>query len=117
MPPACRRFPDDSGLVVDALGGDPGVYTANWAETSNGTRDFDMAMAKVEKALQDAGATKPEQRRARFISVLCLAWPDGHTELFRGEVEGSVVCRRAARRASATIRSSSLRATTSPSAK
>ncbi|RUM27441.1 RdgB/HAM1 family non-canonical purine NTP pyrophosphatase [Rhizobium vallis] len=81
---------DDSGLVVDALGGDPGVYTANWAETSDGTRDFDMAMAKVEKALQDAGATTPEQRTARFVSVLCLAWPDGHTELFRGEVEGSV---------------------------
>ncbi|EJT03015.1 RdgB/HAM1 family non-canonical purine NTP pyrophosphatase [Rhizobium sp. CCGE 510] len=81
---------DDSGLVVDALDGDPGVYTANWAETSDGTRDFDMAMAKVENALQDAGATKPEQRTARFVSVLCLAWPDGHTELFRGEVEGSV---------------------------
>ncbi|MEK1861025.1 MAG: non-canonical purine NTP pyrophosphatase, partial [Rhizobium leguminosarum] len=82
---------DDSGLMVDALGGDPGVYTANWAEKADGTRDFDMAMAKVEKALQDAGATKSEQRTARFISVLCLAWPDGHTELFRGEVEGSVV--------------------------
>ena len=82
---------DDSGLVVDALGGDPGVYTANWAETADGTRDFAMAMEKVEKALQDAGATKPEQRSARFISVLCLAWPDGHIALFRGEVEGTVV--------------------------
>ncbi|GAA3057998.1 RdgB/HAM1 family non-canonical purine NTP pyrophosphatase [Rhizobium viscosum] len=81
---------DDSGLVVDALGGDPGVYTADWAETSNGTRDFNMAMEKVEKALEKAGATKPEQRTARFVSVLCLAWPDGHTELFRGEVEGTV---------------------------
>lgn len=108
---------DDSGLVVDALGGDPGVYTANWAEKADGTRDFDMAMAKVEKALQDAGATKPEQRTARFISVLCLAWPDGHTELFRGEVKGSVVWPPRARRASATTRSSSPRATTSPSAK
>ncbi|MBB3592781.1 XTP/dITP diphosphohydrolase [Rhizobium sp. BK529] len=82
---------DDSGLVVDALGGDPGVYTADWAETGNGTRDFNMAMEKVEKALENAGATKPEQRAARFVSVLCLAWPDGHTELFRGEVEGTVV--------------------------
>ena len=81
---------DDSGLVVDALGGDPGVYTADWAETGNGTRDFNMAMEKVEKALEKAGATKPEQRTARFVSVLCLAWPDGHTELFRGEVEGTV---------------------------
>jgi XTP/dITP diphosphohydrolase len=82
---------DDSGLVVDALGGDPGVYTADWAETADGTRDFAMAMAKVEKALQDAHGNKPQQRTARFISVLCLAWPDGHTELFRGEIEGNVV--------------------------
>ncbi|MGO8077554.1 non-canonical purine NTP pyrophosphatase, partial [Rhizobium leguminosarum] len=64
---------------------------ADLAVKADGTRDFDMAMAKVEKELQDAGTTKPEQRTARFISVLCLAWPDGHTELFRGEVEGSVV--------------------------
>ncbi|WP_337268029.1 RdgB/HAM1 family non-canonical purine NTP pyrophosphatase [Oryzifoliimicrobium ureilyticus] len=82
---------DDSGIVIDALGGRPGVYTANWAETADGTRDFAMAMQKVETALQDAGATKPEQRTARFVSVLCLAWPDGHTEFFRGEVEGLVV--------------------------
>jgi XTP/dITP diphosphohydrolase len=81
---------DDSGLVVDALDGEPGVYTADWAETGNGTRDFNMAMEKVEKALEKAGATKPGQRTARFVSVLCLAWPDGHTELFRGEVEGTV---------------------------
>jgi len=82
---------DDSGLVVDALDGDPGVYTANWAETADGTRDFAMAMQKVETALEKAGATSPESRTARFVSVLCLAWPDGHTELFRGEVEGTVV--------------------------
>lgn len=82
---------DDSGLVVDALGGDPGVYTANWAETADGTRDFAMAMRKVETALENAGATSPESRSARFVSVLCLAWPDGHIELFRGEVEGTVV--------------------------
>ncbi|MFP5077643.1 RdgB/HAM1 family non-canonical purine NTP pyrophosphatase [Rhizobium sp. YIM 134829] len=82
---------DDSGLVVDALNGDPGVYTANWAETADGTRDFAMAMQKVEDALAQAGATTPEARRARFVSVLCLAWPDGHVELFRGEVEGTVV--------------------------
>jgi XTP/dITP diphosphohydrolase len=82
---------DDSGLVIDVLGGDPGVYTANWAETADGTRDFAKGMEKVQQALEKAGATKPEQRRARFVSVLCLAWPDGHTELFRGEVEGTVV--------------------------
>lgn len=82
---------DDSGLVIDALDGAPGVYTANWAEREDGTRDFQMAMEKVEKALQDRDATGPERRTARFVSVLCLAWPDGHTETFRGEVEGTVV--------------------------
>lgn len=82
---------DDSGLVIDALDGAPGVYTANWAERDDGTRDFQMAMEKVEKALQDRGAIVPEERKARFVSVLCLAWPDGHTETFRGEVEGTVV--------------------------
>ena len=82
---------DDSGIVVDALGGAPGVYTANWAETADGTRDFAMAMEKVEKALAEKGATAASDRTACFVSVLCLAWPDGHTELFRGEVEGHVV--------------------------
>lgn len=81
---------DDSGIVIDALDGAPGVYTANWAEREDGSRDFVMAMEKVEKALADKGATEPSQRTARFVSVLCLAWPDGHTELFRGEVEGTV---------------------------
>ena len=82
---------DDSGIAVDALDGAPGVYTANWAEREDGRRDFQMAMEKVERALQDKGATEPEQRTCRFVSVLCLAWPDGHTEMFRGEVEGSLV--------------------------
>ena len=81
---------DDSGLVIDALDGAPGVYTANWAETADGTRDFSMAMRKVEDALQERGAATEQQRTARFVSVLCLAWPDGHTELFRGEVEGVI---------------------------
>ena len=82
---------DDSGLVVDALDGAPGVYTANWAEREDGSRDFAMAMEKVEKALVERGATTPEQRSGRFVSVLCLAWPDGHTEMFRGKVEGTIV--------------------------
>lgn len=81
---------DDSGLVIDALDGAPGVYTANWAETADGTRDFQMAMQKVETALAEKGAVTPDARTARFVSVLCLAWPDGHTEMFRGEVEGTI---------------------------
>jgi XTP/dITP diphosphohydrolase len=82
---------DDSGLVVDALDGAPGVYTADWAEKPDGSgRDFMMAMEKVEKALEDTGASAG-RRTARFVSVLCLAWPDGHTEMFRGEVDGEIV--------------------------
>ncbi|MBD9374081.1 RdgB/HAM1 family non-canonical purine NTP pyrophosphatase [Rhizobium sp. ARZ01] len=82
---------DDSGLVIDALGGAPGVYTANWAENEDGSRDFAMAMQKVEAALAEKGAATSADRTARFVSVLCLAWPDGHTEMFRGEIEGTVV--------------------------
>ena len=79
---------DDSGLVVDALDGAPGIHTARWAGPR---RDFGLAMEKVERLLQDKGAVTPEARRARFVSVLSLAWPDGHTENFEGVVEGTLV--------------------------
>ena len=78
---------DDSGLCVDALGGDPGVLTADWAETPNG-RDWNLAMRKVEDALAAQG---PETGRdAHFVCVLALAWPDGHVEWFEGRAEGSL---------------------------
>ncbi len=79
---------DDSGLAVDALKGQPGVRTANWAETPQG-RDFGLAMEKVSVALHVAKA--PEPRRAQFVCALCLAWPDGEDEVFEGEVHGSLV--------------------------
>ncbi len=82
---------DDSGLVIDALGGQPGVYTANWAETPDGTRDFGIAMQRAEVAMQEVGAVRPEQRTGRFVAVICLAWPDGEAEYFRGEAEGTLV--------------------------
>ncbi len=82
---------DDSGLCVDALGGQPGVYTANWAENADGTRDFAMAMQRTEVALQAVGAVTPEERTGRFVAVICLAWPDGEAEYFRGEAEGQLV--------------------------
>lgn len=82
---------DDSGLCVDALSGQPGVYTADWAQKADGTRDFAMAMRNVEERMQAAGALDPAQRTGRFVAVLCLAWPDGHSEFFRGEVEGTLV--------------------------
>ena len=82
---------DDSGLVIDALGGAPGVYTANWAETPDGTRDFGIAMQRAEVAMQEVGAVTPAQRKGRFVAVICLAWPDGEAEYFRGEAEGTLV--------------------------
>lgn len=82
---------DDSGLVVDALDGAPGVYTANWAELPDGTRDFAMAMQRTEVALQERGAIEPAQRKGRFVAVICLAFPDGEVEFFRGEAEGTLV--------------------------
>ena len=78
---------DDSGLCVDALGGDPGVYTADWAETPTG-RDWSLAMRKVEDALAAKG---PDAGRdAHFVCVLALAWPDGHVEWFEGRADGTL---------------------------
>lgn len=79
---------DDSGLAVDALGGDPGIYSARWAGPS---KDFAQAMRNVEEKLQGCGATTPEQRRGQFVAVLALAWPDGHVEVFPGEIAGTLV--------------------------
>ncbi|AKK20278.1 RdgB/HAM1 family non-canonical purine NTP pyrophosphatase [Candidatus Liberibacter africanus] len=82
---------DDSGLVVDALDGDPGIYSARWAERNNGERDFEMAMQKIENALISKSANDSASRSAHFISVLSLAWPDGHVENFIGKVQGIIV--------------------------
>ena len=79
---------DDSGIEVDGLGGQPGVYTANWAEGPSG-RDFLHAMTKTWAMLEEAGAPYP--RTARFCCTLVLAWPDGHDEVFPGVMEGEVV--------------------------
>ncbi len=79
---------DDSGLVVDALGGEPGVHSARWAGPD---RDFAHAMRDLEKKLVDLGATTPDERRARFVAVVCLAWPEGASQTFHGEVAGTLV--------------------------
>jgi XTP/dITP diphosphohydrolase len=73
---------DDSGLVVPALGGAPGIYSARWAGPA---KDFRFAMQRVHRELGD------RDRSARFVAVLALAWPDGDLELFRGEVAGELV--------------------------
>jgi XTP/dITP diphosphohydrolase len=79
---------DDSGISIDALGGAPGVYTADWAETPQG-RDFVLAMTRAHNELEALGA--PEPRTARFSCTLVLAWPDGHDEVFEGVMPGQVV--------------------------
>src|ERR1700732_683435 len=70
---------DDSGLVVPALGGAPGIYSARWAGP---TKEFRIAIERVHRELGE------KDRRAHFVAVLALAWPDGETALFRAEVPG-----------------------------
>ncbi|WP_374389285.1 RdgB/HAM1 family non-canonical purine NTP pyrophosphatase [Sandaracinobacter sp.] len=79
---------DDSGLCVVALGGEPGVYTADWAETPNG-RDWMLAMTKVEERLAALGPDV--SRAAEFVCVLALVWPDGVEQTFEGRMPGSLV--------------------------
>jgi len=79
---------DDSGISIDALGGAPGVYTADWAETPSG-RDFVMAMTRAHNELEAIGAPSP--RLAQFNCTLVLSWPDGHDEVFAGVMPGQVV--------------------------
>ena len=81
-------FADDSGLVVDALDGAPGIFSARWAGE---TKDFNGAMARIERLLQERGATTPDKRKAHFVSALCVAWPDGHLEEVEARADGTLV--------------------------
>jgi XTP/dITP diphosphohydrolase len=78
-------FADDSGLAVDALGGAPGIHSARWAGPD---KDFAGAMRTIEDKVQAAGN---RDRRAHFVSALCVAWPDGHVEDFEARVDGVLV--------------------------
>jgi XTP/dITP diphosphohydrolase len=80
-------FADDSGLVVDALDGKPGIHSARWAGPD---KDFRAAMNMIQTLLVERGAKTPDERRAHFVAALCLAWPDGHAEEFEGRVNGVV---------------------------
>jgi XTP/dITP diphosphohydrolase len=81
-------FADDSGLVVDALDGAPGIHSARWAGPE---KNFRRAMETIEVKLYEHGATAPAQRKAHFVSALCVAWPDGHVEDFEARVDGTLV--------------------------
>jgi XTP/dITP diphosphohydrolase len=78
-------FADDSGLVVTALGGAPGIHSARWAGP---TKNFAGAMAEIERLLEEK---KTSDRRTHFVAALCLAWPDSHTEEFEARVDGTLV--------------------------
>jgi XTP/dITP diphosphohydrolase len=77
---------DDSGLVVPALGGAPGIYSARWAGPD---KDFRPAMERVQRELGESQSSGG--RRAHFVAVLALAWPDGGAETWRGEAHGRLV--------------------------
>ncbi|MGH6874032.1 MAG: RdgB/HAM1 family non-canonical purine NTP pyrophosphatase [Aestuariivirgaceae bacterium] len=79
---------DDSGLAVEALSGQPGVYSARWAGPA---RDFVSAMRNLEEKLVSVGASAPERRRAEFICILSLCFPDGGHQEFEGRVAGRLV--------------------------
>jgi len=81
-------FADDSGIVVDALDGAPGIYSARWAGPN---KDFAAAMAQIERLLQERGAKTPDERKAHFVSALCIAWPDHHLEEVEARVDGTLV--------------------------
>ena len=81
-------FADDSGLVVDALDGAPGIYSARWAGPN---KDFNEAMARIERLLQERGARAPDRRKAHFVSALCVAWPDDHLEEVEAHADGTLV--------------------------
>jgi XTP/dITP diphosphohydrolase len=81
-------FADDSGLVVDALEGEPGINSARWAGPD---KDFRTAMNRIQTLLIGRGAKALDQRRAHFVAALCLAWPDGHVKEFEGRIDGVVV--------------------------
>lgn len=81
-------FSDDSGLCVEALNGDPGIYSARWAGPE---KDFSAAMEKIEAELAKKHAKEPSQRRAHFISALSIVWPDGEQIEVEGRVDGTLV--------------------------
>jgi XTP/dITP diphosphohydrolase len=81
-------FADDSGLVVDALDGAPGIHSSRWAGSD---KNFSRAMQTIEEKLRERGATAPERRKAHFVSALCVVWPDGQVEEFEGRIDGTLV--------------------------
>lgn len=80
-------FADDSGICVAGLNGAPGIYSARWAVD----KKFDAAMTRIDAELLAKGIGREAERKAWFISALCIAWPDGHLEEFEGRIDGVLV--------------------------
>ena len=78
---------DDSGLCVDALDGQPGIYSARWAGP---TKDFRIAMTRIHDELRHKGLTIEQMATtpAKFVCALCVALPSGESQVFEGEVHG-----------------------------
>jgi len=75
---------DDSGLAIDALKGEPGVYSADWAD---GGKNFPKAFRKIEKLL---GGKAKKPAKAKFVCGLTICWPDNHFEYFEEEISGTI---------------------------
>jgi XTP/dITP diphosphohydrolase len=75
---------DDSGIEIDALGGEPGIYSARWA---GGGRDFSIAFNRIKLTLDDL---KLDSSNANFVCVIALRWPDGYVEHFTGKIHGKI---------------------------
>ena len=80
---------DDSGLCVDILNGAPGIYSADWAIKSNGSRDFKFATNKLVREIKKNNFVKP--CTGYFICSLILYWPDNHFEKFEGKIYGEII--------------------------
>ena len=75
---------DDSGLCVDDLDGDPGIFSARWAGPK---KDFLKASTDIEKKLKEIGSSNYS---AYFICVLAVCWPDGESRIFKGKINGNL---------------------------
>ena len=78
---------EDSGLVINALNGQPGIHTADWFTNDTGQRDQTLGNQRILDALT---ASKSANRAALFVSVIVHAWPDGRTQIFRAETPGTI---------------------------
>jgi XTP/dITP diphosphohydrolase len=79
---------DDSGLSIEALDGDPGIYSARWAGPY---KDFDRAMEVIEHKMRIAAEDGKISLKAWFTCALAVAWPEGHAAVFEGRVDGEIV--------------------------